>query len=118
MITFGYLNQDSINRIRNIEMDLKNNPLYSSYQIRYYIYDSFADVHALEISKNGAKVNLWLFYPDVSNNGKIGSIALYGLYLQGHYNAIKSSMTVFDISVSDISFDSGLESFLDIYLNY
>lgn len=112
------LNQDSIQRIRNIEQGFRNYPAYSAFNIRYFVYDLRAGVHALEISKNGQIVNLWLFYPSESGNGKIGSIAVYGSYLQGHYNSMRFSMMAFGMSISDISIESGNETFIDIYLDY
>ena len=115
---YGHLNQDSLQRIQNIATGFRNFPAYSAYQIQSYVYDFRAGVHALEITRNGQPVNLFIFYPDVSGNGKIGSIALYGANLQGHYNAMRSSMMAFGMPISDISFDSGNEPFLDIYLDY
>lgn len=115
---YGYLNQDSLQRIKNIENGFRNFPAYSTYQIKSYLYDMKVGCHALEITRNGQTVNLFLFYPDVNRSGKIGSIALYGANLQGHYNAMRSSMTAFGMPISDISFDSGVETFLDISINY
>lgn len=112
------LNQDSLMRIENIERGLRNYPPFSTYQIKSYLYDIRAGCHALEITRNGNLVNLYLFYPDVSGNGKIGSIALYGIHLQTHYNTMRSSMMIFGMPISDISFDSGIETFLDITLDY
>ena len=116
----GFLNQDSINRIKNIELGFKNYPAYSAYEIHNYIY-ILCDgdgVHALEITKNGSTINLLLFYPDPSGSGKIGSIAMYGASLQEHYNAMNRTMTAFGMPISYITFDSGKETFLDIYLDY
>lgn len=115
---FASLNQDSLSRIDNIATGFRNHPAYSAYQIKSFTYDMYAGVHALEITRNGQKVNLFLFYPDVRGNGKIGSIALYGANLEAHYNAMRSSMMAFGMPISDISFDSGMETFLDITLNY
>ncbi len=115
---YGYLNQDSLQRIKNIENGFRNFPAYSTYQIKSYLYDMKVGCHALEITRNGQTVNLFLFYPDVNGSGKIGSIALYGANLQGHYNAMRSSMMAFGMPISDISFDSGVETFLDISINY
>lgn len=115
---YGHLNQDSLQRIQNIAIGFRNFPAYAAYQIRSYVYDFRAGVHALEVTRNGQMVNLFLFYPDTCGNGKIGSIALYGSNLQGHYNAMSSSMMAFGMPISDISFDSGVETFLDIYLDY
>ena len=114
----GFLNQDSKQRIQNIANGFRNFPAYSAYSIESYVYDAMAGVHALEITRGGRKVNLFLFYPDYSGNGKIGSIAVYGSNLQGHYNAMKSSMMALGMPISSISIDSGIETFLDIELNY
>lgn len=112
------LNQDSLQRIQNIANGFKNYPAFSLYEINSYVYDIRAGVHALEVSKNGQTINLWLFYPSESGNGKIGSIAVYGSYLQGHYNSMCSSMMAFGMPISDISIESGNETFIDIYLDY
>lgn len=112
------LNQDSLQRIQNIVNGFKNYPAFSLYEINSYVYDFRAGVHALEVSKNGQTINLWLFYPSVTDPGKIGSIALYGSNLQGHYNAMTSSMSAFGMPISNISIESGMETFIDIYLNY
>ena len=77
-----------------------------------------AGCHAIEITNNGRLVNLYLFYPDGDRSGKIGSIALYGIHLQAHYETMRSSMKIFGMSITDISFDSGIETFLDIYIDY
>lgn len=114
----GHLNPDSMSRIRNIETGFRNYPPFSSYQIRSYLYDMSAGCHAIEITSNGRLVNLYLFYPDADGSGKIGSIALYGVHLQAHYNTMRSSMKIFGMSITDISFDSGIETFLDIYIEY
>lgn len=118
ILSVGNLNQDSMLRIRNIETGLRNYPPFSSYQIKSYLYDMRAGCHAIEITNNGRLVNLYLFYPDASGNGKIGSIALYGIHLQAHYNTMRTSMNIFGMPISEISFDSGIETFLDIYIDY
>lgn len=115
---FGGLNQDSMSRIKNIETILRDYPPFSSYQIKSYLYDMRAGCHAIEITNNGRLVNLYLFYPDGDRSGKIGSIALYGIHLQAHYETMRSSMKIFGMSITDISFDSGIETFLDIYIDY
>lgn len=89
---FNSLNQDSLQRIQNIADGFKAYPAYSSYQLNQYVYDPVRGIHAIEISHNGRFINLFLFFPDYNHTGKIGSIALYGSNLQGHYNAMKSSM--------------------------
>lgn len=109
------LNQESLRRINNIATGFKSYPMYASYSIRSYCYDARAGVHAIEVGKNSQLINLWLFYPGC--NGEINSIAVYGSYLQGHMNAIQSSMTVFGMPVSSVDMDcSGMSDFVDIYL--
>ena len=112
------LNQDSKQRIENIANGFRNYPAYTSYEIKSYVYDYRGGIHALEITRYGNPVNLFLFYPDESGNGKIGSIAVYGAQLQGHYNAMKSSMMAFGMRITSISMEYGNEPFLDIFINY
>lgn len=113
---YGSLSEDSLQRIRNIETGFRNFPAYASYSIRNYCIDFRAGVQALEITKNGQPINLFLFYPD--SRGKIGSIAVYGVNLQGHYNAMRNSMMAFGMPISQINMESGLSDYLDIYLDY
>lgn len=70
---------------------------------------------ALEISKSGQLVNLWLFFPGI--DGQIESIACYGNYLTGHYRAISNSMSVFGMPVSDVSIENGASPYVDIILD-
>lgn len=112
---YQYLNQESLHRINNIVTGFKKHPNYAAYSIRSYCYDARACVHAIEVGKGTQLINLWLFYP--SCNGEINSIAVYGSYLQGHLNAIRSSMTVFGMPVESVYMDcSGMSDFVDIYL--
>ena len=113
---FKSLNQDSQQRIRNIENGFRNHPAYAAYDIRNYCYNLNEGVQALEVSKNGRFVNLFLFFPDLS--GKIESIAVYGSNLQGHYNAMRRSMMAFGMRITDISMESGASDFLDIQIDY
>ena len=108
------LNQDSLWRIGNIETGFRNYPAFAAYDIRSYVYDIDAGAHALEISRNGIAVNLWLFYPGM--RGEINSIACYGTNLEGHYNAIRSSMRAFGMKVSSVSIEEGVERFVDIFI--
>ena len=112
---YNSLNQDSKQRISNIVNGFRRYPAYADYDIRSYAYDLRSGAHALEISRNGQFVNLWLFYPGVS--GEIQSIAVYGANLSGHLAAIRSSMTVFGMKVSSAEMDySGMSDFIYIYL--
>lgn len=112
---YNSLNQESQRRIQNIVDGFKNYPAYAAYTIKSYCYEPRKGIHALEISKNDTFINLWLFFPGI--HGEIQSIAVYGANLQGHLNAILSSMTVFGMKVSSAEIDrSGISDYIDIYL--
>lgn len=109
-----HLNSDSKRRISNIVSNFRNHPNYRLYNIRSYVYDARQGAEAIEITKNGQLVNLWLFLPGI--DGEIDSIACYGMYLSGHYQAIKNSMNVFGMPVLDVSMEKGLSQYVDIQL--
>lgn len=112
---YNSLNKDSHNRIENIVTGFKNFPMYAAYSIESYCYDVRSGAYAIEVTKNGQPLNLFLFYP--GPDGEIGSIAIYGSALQGHYNAIKSSMTIFGMPVKSVDMDySGISDFVDVFL--
>ena len=113
---YNSLNKESLQRIANIETGFRNYPAYAAYQIRSYTYDWHAGVHALEISRDGRIVNLFLFYPNYG--GKIESFAVYGSNLQGHYNAMRSSMMAFGMHITSISMESGASDYVDVYIEY
>ena len=114
---FGYksLNADSRSRINNIVNNARNHPNYRNHDISTYVYDHRQGVMAVEISKFGQLVNLWLFFPGI--DGEIESIACYGSYLTGHYKAIRNSMTVFGMPVYDVSIEEGASPYVDITLD-
>lgn len=106
---FGFVNyhfsKESEILIQNIITDFRQTPIYSSYDI-----ESFKNpngVISLMVSKNGGMVNRFDFYSD-NEKGKIGSIAIYGSSLKGHADAIKSSMIVFGLPVTNVSFEYDL----------
>ena len=112
---YNHLNNNSLQRIKNIVNGFRNHPAYTAYSIRSYVYDVHMGAHAVEITRYGQLVNLWLFMPGI--DGKIESIAVYGSNLQGHLNEILSSMTVFGMKVSSAEIDrSGNSDYVDIYL--
>ena len=113
---YNRLNQDSKQRIQNIANGFRNFPAYAAYEINSFVYDLRSGAHALEITRNGQSVNLFLFFP--APNGKIDSISVYGVGLQGHYNAMRSSMMAFGMRISDISMDFGESEYIDVYLDY
>ena len=92
--------------------------MYNFCQVRSYVHNYSNGSRAIDISRNGVPVNLYLFYPDEDGSGKIDSIAIYGSYLQGFYNSIQSEKMIFGLKVKAIYKDSGIEDFLDVYLDY
>lgn len=110
------LNSDSLQRIQNIVNNFKRIPSYASYDIRSYLFDPMGGVYAINVTKNGNPVNLFLFYP--STDGEIHSFAVYGANLREHYNAMKSSMMAFGMTICDISIEHGNEPYVDVYLDY
>lgn len=108
------LNQDSLTKIGNIVQGFKTIPMYQKYEINSYLYDAQGGIHAIMLCRDGSPVSLFLFYP--GSNGEISSIAIYGAALEGHLRAIRSSMTVFGLPVESVQMESGIESFVDVYL--
>lgn len=108
------LNANSRTMIENIIIGFRQLPAYKAFEINSYCYDKELGVQALSVTKNGTIINLWLFYP--GNNGEIESIAAYGSNLDGHLNAIRTTMTVFGLPVKTISREHGKEDFLDIFI--
>lgn len=111
------LNQESLQRINDIVTDFKNNPNYTSYSIRSYCYDVHAGVHAIEVGKGSQLLNLFLFYPNPNGDGKIESIAIYGIGLHGHLNEILKSNKIFGMDIKSAELDhSGMSDFVDVFL--
>lgn len=111
------LNYSSIKSIYNISDYLKSHPLYSDYEISAYCYDEDVNVYAIEVKRNGENINLFLFYPDAKSTGQIGSIAIYGICLEGHLNAILSSHNIFGFTITSAHIDkSGISDFVDVTL--
>lgn len=107
---------DSMQRIKNIENGIRNFPAFAAYNVSHYCYDPRGDVQALEVSNGNECLNLFLFFP--GEEGKIASIALYGVNLEGHYNVMRKSMMAFGMPISEINKESGESDYLDIYLEY
>ncbi len=107
MFGFGYnhFSKESESLINNVHENFQRTPMYSSYNI-----ESFRNpngVISLQVEKNGEIINRFDFYAD-GDEGKIGSIAIYGLNLRGHADAICSSMKIFGLPVSDVSYEFDL----------
>lgn len=111
----GCFNSDSDQKIANIVNNARNHPMYKSYQISSYCGDWRTGVQIVDISKNGDTVNQFHFYPGI--NGKIESIAIYGRNLNGHLNAIRSSMSIFGLPVASVEMDAGFSDYVDVYLD-
>lgn len=109
------LNQDSMLRINNIVSNLRTSPFYKMYDVRSYLYDFRSGAHAIHLFENEQAVNLFLFFP--GNKGEISSIAIYGSSLNGHLQAIRSSMKIFGMDVDEVEYDNqGLSPYVDVYL--
>lgn len=116
---YNLFNQQSRTMIQNIANNFKAHPMSQKYTIQDYCYDLRAGVHAIEVSKNGQSLSLYLFYPDPAQTGKIGSIAIYGVQLENHLKNILASRTVFGLPIESAEIDrSGLSDYVDVYLNY
>lgn len=113
-----FLDEHSLQLIRNIENNFRNYPAYASYDIRNYTQSQQLGIQALEITKNGRPVNLFLFSPSPNGSGKIGSISIYGENIQGHYNAIKRSMIAFGLRVTSISIERGMSDYVEVIVEY
>lgn len=68
---YNSLNRDSLQRIQNIANGFRNFPAYAAYRINSYTYDAMAGIHALEITRDGRPINLFLFYPSTNGDGKM-----------------------------------------------
>ena len=106
-----YLNPRSKIIIDEIAAQLRR----QAYTVRSYLFDIHAGCHAVETSICGLSANLWLFYPGI--DGEINSIALYGANLKNHLKEIKSTMTIFGLSIESAEIDcTGKSDFIDIFL--
>ncbi len=107
---------DSYDFINAVGRDLRDKSQYRLCQFR--IYSRSNGSKAIEITKQGHPVNLFLFYESVDGSGKIGSIAIYGLYLNEYLKAIKQAGSIFGLKVDSVELDAGFDDYLDIYVNY
>ena len=102
--------------INAVARNLRDKSQYRLCQFRTYSRSNSSK--AIEITKHGQPINLFLFYESVDGSGKIGSIAIYGLYLNDYYKAIKQAGSIFGLNVESVELDAGFDDFLDIYVNY
>ena len=103
---FGFrFSKESESLIQNVIENFRMTPMYSSFEMESFRNPNGAI--SLVVSKNDNMINRFDFYAD-GQKGNIGSIAIYGANLRGHANAIKSSMKIFDLPVSDVSYEFDL----------
>lgn len=107
MFGFGYnsFSEESECLIQNVFENFHKTPMYAAYEIESYRNPN--GVITLMVSKNGNMINRFDFYAD-GQEGKIGSIAIYGTSLRGHADAIRASMKIFGLPVSDVSYEYDL----------
>lgn len=111
------LNSRSRELINRIWLNLKNHPMYSSYEIiKDEVSYSDAGAIAIKVKLNCSPVLMFLFYPSYGN-GNIDSVAIYGNGLDAQKRAIESSMQIFGLPVKSIKWDRGIERFLDVVLD-
>ena len=110
----SYMNRNSRELVENIYNGIKFHPSYSGYDINTN-YDQYHGIITLDISLNEMLINKFMFCG--SPNGKLSSIAIYGTDLLGHMNAIRSSMKIFGLDVTNVEYDNqGLNPFIDVAL--
>lgn len=109
------LNAHSLFLINNIWVNANSHPMYANYDIEKDV-ESYADAGAVAIKvlKNGRAINMFLFYPACDGSGKIGSCAIFGNQLDGHKSAIERSMLLFGLPVKTVTWDEGIERFIDV----
>lgn len=115
MTGFGYnqFSKESEKLILNILDGFRRTPIYSDFSIKSHRNSN--GIITLEVSKNNHVLNRFDFYAD-GQGGKIGSIAIYGSNLKGHALAIESSMSIFGLPVSNVSYEVDLvDVILDDY---
>lgn len=107
MFGFGFqrFSEESEQLILNVKENFQRNPLYSTYNVEAIRNPN--GVISLVVTKQEKMINRFDFWAD-GVEGKIGSIAIYGAELQGHANAIRSSMKVFGLPVSEVSYEYDL----------
>ncbi|MDY4758227.1 MAG: hypothetical protein SO287_11710 [Parabacteroides sp.] len=99
----NYLNENSKKLIENIFMNFKKHPVYSSYKVSKEEYClSKTGAIDLYIEKDGKFINRFCFHGN-ETTGNIDYILIYGIQLNGHIKAIRSSMRIFDLPVEDIT---------------
>lgn len=130
-LSYDCLNKDSSNNhnrirmsdeskelIQNIALNLQNHPHYLACEIKLNRRSLANDTYEIDIYKFGKQINKFIFYPAINYSGKIGSLAIYGSFLNEYLYAIRSAGSIFGIKIESITRDAGFEDYLDIYLDY
>lgn len=112
--TSHFLNQRSLTMVRTVMSNFKNHSLYKEFSVTLNENDISGSA-SISIMKYGQNVNRFYFYPNSSGN--IESIAIYGAELNGHFNSIRNSMSIFGLKVNEIEMVTDSTSpFVDVYL--
>lgn len=109
------LNERSQSIVTNLHRNFKNHPRFLHLTITLNSELFSTGCMSIEVSNNGRPINLFMFCPD--GRGNIGSVAIYGSNLNGHYSTIYKSRNIFGLPVTEISMDdSGISEFVDIQI--
>lgn len=109
------LNERSQSIITNLHRNFKGHPQFMHLTVTLNSELTTTGCMSIEVSNNGRPVNLFMFCPNWI--GDIGSAAIFGSNLNGHYSTISKSHNFFGLPVTDISMDnSGLSNFVDIQI--
>ncbi len=111
------LNEQSLTMVRTVFNNFRNHPSYSGYSISKNEHDIEGSA-SITITLNGENINRFYFYPALGS-GKIASIAIYGVELNGHYQSINKSKLIFGLKVDEIEIvtQNTQSPFVDISLS-
>ena len=112
---FGYLNEDSLQRIHAISIRLKLELAGTSCQISSYQYDT-AGTYAIKVESDEKMKNLFLFRPHAGMLGTIDTIEVYGAKLQKYYAEFLKTKLFYGLSITDVHYVEGSPDFLELYL--
>jgi hypothetical protein len=112
---FGYLNEDSLQRIHAISIRLKLELAGTSCEISSYQYD-IAGTYAIKVVSEEKVKNLFLFRPHAGMLGTIDTIEVYGAKLQKYYAEFLKTKLFYGLSITDVHYVEGSPDFLELYL--
>lgn len=107
------LNQSARQLVNNIYNNFNTHPNFIDYHCSF---SEELNCSVINITKGGRNVNMYRFYPD--HTGNLGSIAIYGIALDGHFKTINGTKKIFGLDITDIEFvkNNTVESFVDVTL--